>query len=625
MTEDIDKIIEKQFDDIVNLSKTDTRIKHWYDTGVYSMNYTLSKNLKGGIPVGRIVNFHGESACLAGDTKLKVHRGKGDEFYTIKDLYESIKGIKRGNKWDNSLQTEILSMKEDYLFLNEIDDVYESGVKECFRVTTKNGNSIVASAEHPFKVKDELIKGRGNPLKDNFVPIKNLRIGDLVYVRAKDGTKPKDENPINDLIENLEVMDGKDHSRYHSKKHNFRHFEVELDEIISIESVGEIQTYDISMKGPFKNFVADNFVVHNTGKSLITSSIMKDPSIDIVFVIETEGGGSSRELYEFLGVPVEKIRVLKANTFENYKMKKSDSSVEEISDDKFPKKRDDDKYVYVEGVTRLTKKIINAFQFNDKLRDKKVLIVLDSLGNVTDTRSLNGISSMGYRGQKINQFFQTFDNAFEKSNITFLFTNKVYTNLGNQYVPFVETGGVNVVFNPSISVELKRTASSEDVSDGEKSTEKDRKNSALGSSISPIRIRVKKSRFGTDERRNTFLISSVSGPVRLSGLFELLKDFDVIKSPSSGWYEIPELWENKFRKKDFISLVQENEAEYINKLQELLDKAEERIKKESLMFQANDIDEVEDVIEKVEKEYEEEYYHEDDSASLVKQLENEGE
>lgn len=419
---DIDSIIDKQFDDMVNLSKTDTKIKHWYDTGVYSMNYTMSKNLKGGIPVGRIVNFHGESA---------------------------------------------------------------------------------------------------------------------------------------------------------------------------------------------------------TGKSLITSSIMKDPSIDIVFVIETEGGGSSRELYEFLGVPIDKIRVLKANTFENYKMKKADSSVEEISDDKFPKKKEDDKYVFVEGVTRLTKKILNSFQFNDKLKDKKVLIVLDSLGNISTTRSLNGTSDMGYRGQKINQFFQAFDNAFEKSNITFLFTNKVYTNLGNQYVPFVETGGVNVVFNPSLSVELKRSASSEDVSDTEKSSEKDRKNSALGSSISPIRIRIKKSRFGTDERRNTFLISSVSGPIRLSGLFELLKDFEVIKSPSSGWYEIPELFDSKFRKKDFIGMVQKNETELIDKLQKLLEGAEQRIKQESLMFQANDMDEVEDVVEKVEKEYSEGYYHEDDSANLVKQLENE--
>ena len=51
--DDIDNLIGKVFEDIVDISKVDTKVSVFYDTGVYSLNYLMSRRLSGGVPKGR--------------------------------------------------------------------------------------------------------------------------------------------------------------------------------------------------------------------------------------------------------------------------------------------------------------------------------------------------------------------------------------------------------------------------------------------------------------------------------------------------------------------------------------------------------------------------------------------
>jgi hypothetical protein len=309
-----------------------------------------------------------------------------------------------------------------------------------------------------------------------------------------------------------------------------------------------------------------------TGKSLLLASVMKDPKVDYIIIIETEGGGSSKELYEFAGVDMEKVRMLKASTFENYSIKKSDSTIKEVADGKFPKSKETKDYVYVEGVTRMMKKIVNTIRFNGV--KKNIVIFLDTLANLQSVRELSGTVDMGKKPQEIARFFRTFDNAFEQTNISFIFANKVYTNIGNEYQPWVVSGGVNVMYNPSLFIRLADTAETDDVSETEMKKEKDRRKTALGSSIKPIRATIEKSRFGTEKRRCNFLIDMAVGPAKYSGLFGLLRDFGVIQKAGGSYYKLEEMWEKTFYKKDFIAKIRENEKENIAKLQELLEARE---------------------------------------------------
>ena len=76
----------------------------------------------------------------------------------------------------------------------------------------------------------------------------------------------KDENFRNDDPVNLQEIDPSSHSKIHAKEnHNNLRFTSRPQRIVSIEPVGWRETYDLKMAAPYRNYVANNFVVHNSG------------------------------------------------------------------------------------------------------------------------------------------------------------------------------------------------------------------------------------------------------------------------------------------------------------------------------------------------------------------------
>jgi ATP-dependent 26S proteasome regulatory subunit len=76
-----------------------------------------------------------------------------------------------------------------------------------------------------------------------------------------------DENVRNDTLSNLVVMNKDEHARHHGKVENFQTEYVADDEVVAVLPVEDQMTYDIQMNMPCHNFVAENFIVHNTGKT----------------------------------------------------------------------------------------------------------------------------------------------------------------------------------------------------------------------------------------------------------------------------------------------------------------------------------------------------------------------
>lgn len=317
----------------------------------------------------------------------------------------------------------------------------------------------------------------------------------------------------------------------------------------------------------------------STGKSLLALSALRDPKIDLAIIIETEGGGSSQELMEFAGVDLSKVRILKAHTFSSYRIAKKSGKREEVADKDVPDKTETNEYVYVKGATILVKQLMDTFILSDTLKNKKVVIILDSIANIQSVRELNGTKDMGARAQDIGVFFRTFDNTIEKTKVAFVYTNKLYQNLGNIYDPYVAVGGENVFYNSSIIVRLSNTSESDDITDSEKKADKENKNTSLGTKYSTMKGFIRKSRFGTKFRTAQFMIDSQLGVTKYSGLFKLLKDFGIITG--SSWYSMESVWgDKKFHKKDFIGLLRENEENNINKLQEILENIELKMKED---------------------------------------------
>jgi len=321
----------------------------------------------------------------------------------------------------------------------------------------------------------------------------------------------------------------------------------------------------------------------STGKSLLAVSVIKDPQIEMCVVIDTEGGGNSQELMEFAGVDLNKVRILKAHTLTSYRRSKKNGKIEEVADKDMPAKLETGDYLYEEGVIFIMKKLLNAFAYTPKLKDKKILIILDSIANLQSVRELNGGYDMGKKAQEIGAFFRTFDNMLEKTNIAFVYTNKLYTNFSNPYDPWVAVGGENVYYNSSMIMRLSGTAESHDITPNDLKDDKAMKNTSLGTTYQTLKGFVRKSRFGTHRRTAQFMIDSQFGVTRYSGMFKLLKDFGIIQG--STWYTLTALWgDKKFHKKDFLELFRSDEEENVKKLQIILDETEKKLKEERAKY-----------------------------------------
>ncbi len=77
-------------------------------------------------------------------------------------------------------------------------------------------------------------------------------------------TRHIDDNRANPSLRNLEWATPKRNGQDRVERDRQQRLVPTFEEIVSVEEVGELPTYDLSVEGPGHNFVADGFVVHNS-------------------------------------------------------------------------------------------------------------------------------------------------------------------------------------------------------------------------------------------------------------------------------------------------------------------------------------------------------------------------
>ena len=78
------------------------------------------------------------------------------------------------------------------------------------------------------------------------------------------------ENATDDRLQNLLLIKSVEHDQYHANKNqNNLRFVAVPDSIASIEYAGEESTYDIICDEPYRNFVANRIIVHNSSKTTV--------------------------------------------------------------------------------------------------------------------------------------------------------------------------------------------------------------------------------------------------------------------------------------------------------------------------------------------------------------------
>lgn len=77
----------------------------------------------------------------------------------------------------------------------------------------------------------------------------------------------RNEQTLDDRLENLEVMTTADHARHHSARLNTLKDYLRTKQVLAVQNAPAAMTYDVQMAEPARNFCAGNTVVHNCGKT----------------------------------------------------------------------------------------------------------------------------------------------------------------------------------------------------------------------------------------------------------------------------------------------------------------------------------------------------------------------
>lgn len=103
------------------------------------------------------------------------------------------------------------------------------------------------------------------------------RSKELAYLPSNVHVHHRDEDPRNNVLSNLELMSEEDHLRHHSDEHvNHVLWQIGSERIVSIESRGEEETFDLGMADDPHNFLANGFVVHNSGQTYAADALNRD-------------------------------------------------------------------------------------------------------------------------------------------------------------------------------------------------------------------------------------------------------------------------------------------------------------------------------------------------------------
>lgn len=81
-------------------------------------------------------------------------------------------------------------------------------------------------------------------------------------------------NPTDDRVENLQIVSAEEHNNHHHEALIQAANATEFIRVSLVEEVAPEETYDIVMEDPYRNFIANGFVVHNSGKTGSLASLV---------------------------------------------------------------------------------------------------------------------------------------------------------------------------------------------------------------------------------------------------------------------------------------------------------------------------------------------------------------
>jgi thymidylate synthase ThyX len=266
------------------------------------------------IMVFREFHRHRVGWCLPGDARIPVGTLKNGVNKKIKDIYadwhEGVRdsmGRVRKIPSCRNLSTRTVNLDTGLIEWTRMVDVFKSGVKPILKITTVNGKVLRCSPEHAILSRGAWVKAKDLVPGDLVSVQATVPVGEFTGVprRLREGIqfwttrmKPQivgaidvchvcggvfdfgdlEVDHIVPVSRQLKLALDEDNlapicASCHEIKSGREAWEVERrpsrlgirdEKVSSVVSDGEEETYDLSMPGPWHNFIADGIVVHNS-------------------------------------------------------------------------------------------------------------------------------------------------------------------------------------------------------------------------------------------------------------------------------------------------------------------------------------------------------------------------
>lgn len=237
------------------------------------------------------------------------------------------------------------------------------------------------------------------------------------------------ENGLDDRPENLVILDPSEHNRFHAlKEHNNLRFVAVEDKIGSIIYIGKRKTYDIKMKGPYHNFIADNFVVHNSGGKTtlaLTIAAQVQKAGKIAAFIDAEHSLSPQYAAD-LGVDINKLLISQPD--------------------------------YGEQGLQIAEELIKSGDVG--------IVIIDSIASLIPKNELDGDitdNHMGLAGRMMSAAMRRLTGVTHKSQTILFCLNQLREKIGVMFgSPETQPGGRALKFYSSIRMDIRRTATLKD-------------------------------------------------------------------------------------------------------------------------------------------------------------------
>ena len=310
-----------------------------------------------------------------------------------------------------------------------------------------------------------------------------------------------DKNEENDDITNLELLSKTEHYRLHANEnHNNLRFIASPDTVISIESVGIKETYDIKCLYPYNNYIANGIVVHNSGKSsfmcLCLAEAIRNGYTPVV--IDTEGGWDA-----------------------NF-VKRWGLNPDEIL------------HVYTPWIDQICMTLGQIIESGDK----KLAIALDSIGGTEKIKLLKDSVSgdvkadQGTLQKEIKRMLKMLLNVCKAQQSIALASGHYYGNPSGYGEADQIGGGKFVKLAPDIIVSLKKTKLFENPS---AKSLKD-KGKVVGSEVKAITL---KNRYYPPFQEAKIEIDFNKGINKYAGLMDLMIESEMV-TVGGAWYTFPD-------------------------------------------------------------------------------------